>query len=87
MKFGEKVRYAREERLMSQSEMAAAIPMNQSNYSKIERGLQEPSLTQFKRIVQILELDANFLLGITDQQEDEPLSFSEQRRLAKLQGK
>lgn len=40
------------------------IPMNQSNYSKIERNVQEPSLFQLKRIAEILHIDLNKLFEI-----------------------
>ncbi len=42
------------------------IPMNQSNYSKIERNLQDPSMEQLKRIAEILNLDLNELFELTD---------------------
>lgn len=64
MKFGEKVRNAREDMDLTQGKMAELIPMNQSNYSKIERGTQELNLEQFKRICQILKLDPKYLLDI-----------------------
>lgn len=66
MKIGEKIRNAREDFDLSQQDIADLIPMNQSNYSKIERDIQEPSLEQFKRICQILHLDPRYLLGIED---------------------
>ena len=43
--------------------------MNQSNYSKIERDLQEPSIEQLKRICEILKLDSNYLLDIDGERE------------------
>ncbi len=64
MNIGEKIRNAREDLDMSQNDMAKLIPMNQSNYSKIERNLQEPSLEQFRRICQILRLDPRYLLNL-----------------------
>ena len=64
MNIGEKIRNAREDMDILQSDMARLIPMNQSNYSKIERNLQEPNLEQFKRICQILNLDPRYLLGL-----------------------
>ncbi|MBR1891693.1 MAG: helix-turn-helix transcriptional regulator [Clostridia bacterium] len=63
---GEKIRAEREELGFTQSDMARAIPMNQSNYSKIERDMQEPSIEQFKRICEILKLDANYLLDVDE---------------------
>ncbi|MBP3592377.1 MAG: helix-turn-helix transcriptional regulator [Clostridia bacterium] len=49
-----------------QSDMAKLIPMNQSNYSKIERNIQEPSIEQLRRICQILKLDPRYLLNLGD---------------------
>lgn len=62
--FGRRVRDLREDMDMSQKDMALKIPMNQSNYSKIERGLQEPNLFQLKRIAEILHQSVDSLLGI-----------------------
>lgn len=64
MNFGTKIRNAREDLDLSQKDMSDMIPMNQSNYSKIERGLQEPNLEQLRRICQILKLDPNYLLNL-----------------------
>ncbi len=64
MNFGTKIRNAREDMDLSQNEVAKMIPMNQSNYSKIERGLQEPSIEQLRRICQILKLDPRYLLDL-----------------------
>lgn len=66
MKIGEKIRNKREDMDLSQCEMARLIPMNQSNYSKIERDIQEPSLEQLRRICQILKLDPRYLLELTE---------------------
>lgn len=64
MTIGEKIRNKREDMDMSQQNMAELIPMNQSNYSKIERDRQEPSFAQFRRICQILKLDPRYLLDL-----------------------
>lgn len=64
MKIGEKIRNAREDMDLLQSDMAKLIPMNQSNYSKIERDVQEPSMEQLRRICQILKLDPRYLLEL-----------------------
>ena len=66
MDFGTKIRNAREDMDLLQSDMAELIPMNQSNYSKIERGVQEPSLEQLRRICQILKLDPRYLLDLNE---------------------
>ncbi len=64
MNIGEKIRNAREDMDLLQSDMAKLIPMNQSNYSKIERNVQEPNMEQLRRICQILKLDPRFLLEL-----------------------
>jgi len=64
MNIGEKIRDAREDLDLSQRDMANMIPMNQSNYSKIERDVQEPNLEQLRRICQILSLDPRYLLNL-----------------------
>ena len=64
MNIGEKIRNKREDMDLSQRDMANLIPMNQSNYSKIERDIQEPSIEQFRRICQILQLDPRYLLNL-----------------------
>ncbi len=64
MTLGEKIRNAREDMDLLQSDMAKLIPMNQSNYSKIERDIQEPNIEQLRRICLILKLDPRYLLEI-----------------------
>jgi len=64
MTIGEKIKNAREDMDLLQIDMARLIPMNQSNYSKIERDIQEPSMEQLRRICQILRLDPRYLLDI-----------------------
>ena len=66
MNIGEKIKNAREDKDLYQNDMARLIPMNQSNYSKIERGIQEPNLEQLKRICEILELDPRYLLELEE---------------------
>lgn len=64
MSIGEKIRNRREDMDLSQRDIAKLIPMNQSNYSKIERDMQEPSIEQLRRICQILKLDPRYLLEL-----------------------
>ena len=66
MNLGEKIRNAREDTDLYQNDMARLIPMNQSNYSKIERGVQEPNMEQLRRICQILKLDPRYLLDLDE---------------------
>lgn len=72
MDIGTKIKNAREDKDIFQKQMAEMIPMNQSNYSKIERNMQEPNLHQLKRIAEILNLDLNNLLEIEHSSEYTP---------------
>lgn len=64
MNIGSKIRDIREDADLTQQDMARLIPMNQSNYSKIERNVQDPSMFQLKRIAEILSLDLNELFEL-----------------------
>lgn len=64
MDIGTKIRNIREDLDITQKQMSELIPMNQSNYSKIERNVQDPSVFQLKRIAEILSLDLNELFGL-----------------------
>ncbi len=66
MNIGSKIRDIREDSDLTQQDMARLIPMNQSNYSKIERNVQDPSIFQLKRIAQILNLDLNELFELKE---------------------
>lgn len=66
MNIGDKIRSVREDNDLSQKDVANLIPMNQSNYSKIERGIQEPNMEQFKRICEILDVSPSYLLGLDE---------------------
>ena len=64
MNIGMKLRSARENLGLSQEQVAALIPMNQSSYSKIERDVQEPSLDQLRQLCLILKISPEYLLGL-----------------------
>ncbi len=62
--FGETIKKYRENFGYSQQYVANLINMNQSNYSKIERGIQEPNLSQLKSLAEILHFSIDDILGI-----------------------
>ncbi len=64
MSFCDRLKNAREDRDISQTEMAEKLNMTQSNYSKIESGIQEPNLDQLIRIAEIFNLTIDELLGV-----------------------
>jgi transcriptional regulator with XRE-family HTH domain len=64
MNFYERIKNAREDRDISQKDMATMLDMNQSNYSRIETGHQEPSLDQLMKMAEIFQLTIDELLGV-----------------------
>ena len=84
MKIGEKIRNAREDMDLTQSEVASLIPMNQSSYSKIERDVQEPNIGQLRQICRILHLSADYLLSIGSYREEDNPDIGFAREVAGL---
>lgn len=64
MEFHIKLKNYRIDKDLTQKRVAELIPMNQSNYSKIENGIQESSLYQLRRLSEILEVTIDDLLDI-----------------------
>ena len=64
MNFCNRLKNAREDRDISQQEMADLLNITQSNYSKIETGAQEPSLNQLMIIARYFNLTIDELLGV-----------------------
>ena len=64
MDFGDRLRNIREDKDMTQQQVSDLIPMNQSNYSKLERNIQQPSLHQLTRLTEIFDITLDELLGI-----------------------
>ena len=62
--FSERLYNARVKNGFTQSDVAKAIPMTQSSYSRIENGFQEPNLTQLKRIAEVLNTSIDYLLDV-----------------------
>ena len=55
--FGYKVKHRRQEFLLSQSELANRIGIDQSDLSKVEKGLANPTYKMMKRIANALNCD------------------------------
>lgn len=62
---GERVRFYRNKRGLSQEDMAHLAEMHWTNWGKIERGQANPSLTTIVRVAGVLEVDpAELVSGI-----------------------
>lgn len=63
---GERIVFLREERDMSQKELAVTIDIAPTSLSRYENNLYEPKAEIIKRLADALNTTADFLLGMTD---------------------
>ena len=62
-KIGEKFKEAREEKGLTQKQLAGILHLGQTSISNWENGVAEPSAEMIRQIAIALECDANFLFG------------------------
>lgn len=72
---GKRIRYLREKKGMSQTELARLAKIGKSTLSEYEAGKVNPTADVVKRIAKVLDVSADYLLGISDiyRQADEVL--------------
>lgn len=85
MSIGDHIKQIREQRNIKQQEIADLIGMHRSNYSKIESGQREISVTALDKIAAYFDLTIDEIVhldsGITDEIRIEDKASSEQLRL------
>lgn len=67
-----RLRELRKARHLTQIQMQMLTGIDQSDYSKIERGTRYVSFEQCKRIALVLNTSMDYLAGLTDQVEPYP---------------
>lgn len=66
MKCGERIRALREDKDMTQTQMAAFIDVKQRTYSAYETGTIHISLEKLIKLAQFYDVDLNYISGISD---------------------
>jgi transcriptional regulator with XRE-family HTH domain len=66
MNIGDKIKKAREAKGLSQKEVATALKMDQSQYSKIENGKTDPYFSTIEKIAKALKIKVSDLLVAED---------------------
>jgi transcriptional regulator with XRE-family HTH domain len=66
MNIGDKIKKAREAKGLSQKEVATALKMDQSQYSKIENGKTDPYFSTIEKIAKALSIKVSDLLTAED---------------------
>lgn len=69
MKLGDKIKYLRKNKGISQEELAAMLKINRNFLSRIETGKSEPNAGILKNIGLIFNVDINSLLDINNDEE------------------
>lgn len=69
-----RIRELRKERGYTQVKMQMLTGIDQSTYSKIERGERYLSFEQCKRVAQALHTSMDYLAGLTDEKKPYPRS-------------
>lgn len=64
MKLGEKIKYLRKSKGISQEELALMLKINRNYLSRIETGKSEPTSSILKHTAEIFNIDLNSLLDI-----------------------
>lgn len=69
MKFSERLKHLRIDNRMTQAELAARLSITQQTVSQYESGEIEPKFDTIKNLVEIFNLPAGFIMGISDDRE------------------
>ena len=72
MSTGERLRLLRNRKGYSQVKVQMLTGIDQSDYSKIERGFRLPTIEQAKRLSRVFETSIDYIYGETDVQEPYP---------------
>ena len=66
MTCGDKLREARKNKGYTQEQIAGLLGIAKSTYTGYEKGVREPDLFKIKRLVEVLDVDSSWLLGVDD---------------------
>jgi len=72
MDFGARLKAARRQKGISQTQAADALRTDQRQISKYESGKQEPTATRLRELCELYEISADWLLGL-EKREKSPL--------------
>lgn len=72
MSIGTNVQRLREERSISQDQLADAVRVHQTHISKIERGVKKPSLEVLQQLAHFFDVSVDDLLDSQPQPDTQP---------------
>lgn len=66
MRFCERLKMIRKENNMTQKQVYEALGLSANGYASYEQGRTEPSIATLIKLCEILDVSADYLLGIKD---------------------
>ena len=66
MYYNEKIAYERDSQNITQKEMSLKLGIKQQQYSRYEKGINVMPVTYLSKICKILNVSADYILGLTD---------------------
>jgi len=66
VKFSTRVKELREEKELSQKQLADKVKVSQANVSRWEKGTQDPSTEWIIALAKFFEVSTDYLLGVVD---------------------
>lgn len=69
---GGDLRYLRKKKHLTQIQIQYMTGIDQSDYSKIERGIRYPTVEQAKRLAIALDTSMDYIFGLTDIEDPYP---------------
>ena len=83
MKLHEKIKRLRKEHGMSQAKLAEVAGVHKAHFSRLERGLYQPSVEVLKKIAKILNVSTDYLLN-DDVDELAPVKIEDKNLMEKV---
>ncbi len=69
MYYNEKMQFIRDSKNITQKEIAEKLGIKQQQYARYEKGINLMPITYIKNVCQILDISADYLLGLTETKE------------------
>lgn len=83
MKYGDRLKQLRNEKKLSQQELADKLEINRSTYARYETSATQPDYETLQKLADFFDVSIDYLLGRTDnpnpinnQEEDTPISIA-----------
>lgn len=84
MTFGERLRKARLQNGLTQEQLAQQIGVAKSTLTGYEKGNREPDVFKIKRILEVLGLDSDYLLGVNRKTQEDDASAQTHEKYLQL---